>query len=182
MEETLARARCSDCGKGLKFEEWSKGGERCASCSRAARSGGPAAAFVRGPSRPAPAATPRAQIEAEYAAYERMLDEIPDELVDELVAALESEAERRQEAKSTPQEAFREVIEEIGFGRSPRELQWAAWGFAAGFALNVALAKYAQMTSGAAMSGFLAPLLLGGLVAGGACAAIGWGLARLRER
>lgn len=32
------------------------------------------------------------------------------------------------------------------------------------------------------MSQFMAPLLIGGVVAGITCAAIGWGLARLRDR
>ena len=110
-----------------------------------------------------------------------MLDEIPDELVDELVAALEAEAERRQQPRSAPEAAVREVLDEIGFGRSPFEYQWAAWGFAAGFTLNVALAKYAQMSTGSSMSEFIGPLLIGGVAAGAACGAIGWGLAKLRH-
>ncbi len=127
---------------------------------------------------------PSARIEAAtaYAEHERLVDEIPDELVDELVAMLEAEAERRKTEVSAPQAALEEVLEEIGFGRSPRELQWAAWGFAAGFAMNVALAKYAQMTTASSMTEFVAPMLFGGILAGAACAAIGWGLARLRDR
>lgn len=110
-------------------------------------------------------------------AYERMLENVPDALIDELVAALEAEA-----AKDAPKSPVHEVLDEIGFGRSAAETHWAAWGFAGGFAVNVALAKYAQMASGGSMAEFLAPMLLGGVVAGLTCAAIGWGLARLRVR
>jgi hypothetical protein len=127
-------------------------------------------------------ASARAEAAATYAQHERLVDDIPDELVDELVAMLEAEAERRKTEVSAPQAALQEVLEEIGFGRSPRELQWAAWGFAGGFAMNVALAKYAQMTTASSMAEFVMPMLFGGILAGAACAAIGWGLARLRER
>ena len=58
----------------------------------------------------------------------------------------------------------------------------AAWGFAAGFAANVLVAKYAQMESASPMGQFIGPLLIGGLLAGATCAAIGWGFAKLRER
>jgi hypothetical protein len=115
---------------------------------------------------------------AQAEAYERLLDDIPDELIDELVAALEAEAARLESAPLNP---VREVIAELAIGNSPREVHWAAWGFAAGFAANVALAKYAQMTAGAPMSRFILPMLIGGVVAGATCAAIGWGLARLRQ-
>ncbi|MCZ7578944.1 MAG: hypothetical protein M5U18_18615 [Dehalococcoidia bacterium] len=108
-----------------------------------------------------------------------MLDDIPDELVDELVAALEAEAARMPSAGPNP---VREVLSELGLGRSPRERHWAAWGFAAGFAANIVIAKYAQMTTAAPMSQFIGPMLLGGLLAGATCSAIGWGFARLRER
>ena len=74
------------------------------------------------------------------------------------------------------------MLQEIGFGRSAKEMQWAAWGFAGGFAVNVVLAKYAQMASGASMSAFLVPMLVGGAVAGLTCVAIGWGVAKLRDR
>jgi hypothetical protein len=123
----------------------------------------------------------RSAATASYAEYEKLADDIPDELVDELVSMLEAEAARRKVEISAPQAALEELFEEIGFGRSPRELHWAAWGFAAGFALNVGLAKYAQMTTSASMSEFVMPLLFGGVLAGSACAAIGWGLAKLRE-
>jgi hypothetical protein len=69
----------------------------------------------------------------------------------------------------------------MGFGETRREFQWATWGFAIGFAANVVLAKYAQMSSGAPMSQFFGPLVLGGLVAGATCGLIGWGAAKLRE-
>lgn len=180
MEETLASARCSSCGKGLPFIVWSRGGERCEGCSRVPSMSGPAATFVRGPSP----ASERARIAAEAAQYEKLLDELPDELIDELVAALEAEASK-MEAEPAPlgvAEPLREVLEEIGFGRSAREMPWALWGFAGGFALNVAVAKYAQMVSGSPMSEFMGPLILGGLLAGATCAAIGWGLAKLSDR
>ena len=70
-----------------------------------------------------------------------LLDDIPEELVDELIAALEEEAARR----GTPEEPkgpLQEVLEELGVGQSPRDAQWAMWGFAIGFAGNVALVKY----------------------------------------
>jgi hypothetical protein len=175
MEDTLTRARCLSCGKGLAFDEWSSGADRCDRCQRAPS--GPAATYVRGP-RPAR--------ETETAAYMRLLDEVPDELIDELVAALEAEAERRPVAP-TPASApafaaVQDVLRDLGLGQSTRELSWAAWGFVAGFALNVAVAKFAQVSSGAPFGQFVVPMLVGGLVAGAACGAIGWGLARLRER
>jgi hypothetical protein len=133
---------------------------------------------VRGPTA---GAAPRRDLSDEAAAYERLLDDLPDELVDELVAALEAEAERMA-AEQAPAAGVRGVIDELGLGRSPREGQWAAWGFAIGFALNVMLAKYAQMETSSAMSKFIAPMLIGGVVAGLACAAIGWGAAKLKDR
>ncbi|MGE3077180.1 MAG: hypothetical protein AB7N24_19570 [Dehalococcoidia bacterium] len=106
------------------------------------------------------------------------LDDIPQELINELVAALEAEAARRPITTDNP---VRDVLDDIGLGRSTLEKQWAAWGFAGGFAANVLIAKYAQMSSSASMGQFIGPMLLGGCLAGVACAAIGWGLAKLRE-
>lgn len=180
MPDTIARTRCSSCGKGLTFDEWSNEGRRCDACLGAPRMDGPAATFVRGP-RPA-TRTPHQQIADEAEAYERLLDELPDELVDELVEALEAEAARRDITIEAPPGAIHEVLADIGIGQSPRELQWAAWGFAGGFAANVLVAKYAQMESASPMGQFIGPLLIGGLVAGATCAAIGWGFAKLRER
>lgn len=181
MEDTLARARCVGCGKGLSFDEWSGGVDRCGGCSRGPRVQGPAATYVRGPRPTATAARARQEVADEAAAYERLLDELPDELVDEIVAALEAEATRIDSAPAA-QSVIQEVMQDIGFGRTPREWQWATWGFSGGFAANVILAKYAQMQSGSSMSEFMAPLLIGGVVAGVTCAAIGWGIARLRDR
>lgn len=175
MENALARARCSACGNGIPFEDWRNGAKLCAACARGPRMPGPAATYVRGPVRAESASA------SEAALYERILDDMPDELVDELVAALEAEVERIEQENAAPKTAVREVLHEIGFNRSPREWHWAAWGFAGGFALNVALAKYAQIASGAGMSEFAGPLLLGGMAAGLACGAIGWGLAKLRD-
>jgi hypothetical protein len=116
-----------------------------------------------------------------------MVDEIPDELLDELLAALEAEAGTRK-SSGAPAAASREdtllqgVLDEMGIGQGSNELPWTLWGFAAGFALNVCLAKYAQMASGGSMSQFLGPMLFGGVLAGLTCGAIGWGIARLRER
>lgn len=167
MPDSFVRTRCATCEGVLTFEDFSTGaGSRCRSCT--ARGG-----IVRRRSAPAPAS-----YAAEAGEYERMLDSIPDELVDELVAALEAEAARRS---TGPASQVAEVFEELGLGRSQRELAWAAWGFATGFGGNVAIAKYAQMASDAPMSQFVGPLLIGGVVAGACCAAIGWGLAKLRE-
>jgi hypothetical protein len=177
VEETLSRTRCRTCGRALSFDEWTSNGGHCDACAPVIGGYGPAATYVRGPARQAP----RRELADESAAYERLLDELPDELVDELVAALEAEAERLAQEQAQPT-LVRGVIEELGLGRSPREGQWAAWGFAGGFAANVMLAKYAQMESSAAMSQFIAPMLIGGVIAGLACAAIGWGAAKLKDR
>lgn len=176
FEETVSRTRCAGCGKGLGFDDWSSGSSRCASCARAPAGSGPAATFVRtqSPAAARPAAAPSAE------AYERLLESVPDELIDELVAALEAEAARTPRT-DTPN-PVQEMLQEIGFGRSAREMQWAAWGFALGFAANVAMAKYAQMASGASMATFVVPMLAGGAIAGATCAAIGWGFAKLRDR
>ncbi len=193
MEDTLARTRCSICGGGLAFEEWSRGTESCGRCRRGGSGGAPAAVFVRGPgtaapppSRPGVQPRPPVRRSAQGGTlseeYQRLLDEVPDGLIDEIVAALETEAQRMEAEEPGATSPVREVLNELGIGRSPFELQAAAWGFAVGFAANVALAKYAQIQSGAPMSQFVVPLLVGGLAAGAACAAIGWGLAKLRER
>lgn len=164
----------------MPYEAWSRGAVRCDTCARMPKMDGPAATYVRGPmASRAPAAPTRAN---DAAGYERILDEMPDELVDELVAVLEAEVERMEAEKNAPASAVQEVLRDIGFNRSPREWQWAAWGFAAGFGLNVMLAKYAQMASGGSMAEFAGPLLLGGMVAGLTSGTIGWGLAKLRER
>jgi hypothetical protein len=119
------------------------------------------------------------EYEPDAVEYERMLDSVPDELIDELVAALEAEAAK---VALRPRGPVREVLEEIGgVGRSPRERHWAAWGFAGGFAANVLIAKYAQMATGAPFGQFVVPLLVGGVLAGVCCSAIGWGAAKLRE-
>ncbi len=61
-------------------------------------------------------------------------------------------------------------------------LDFESWASgAAGFAGNAAVAKYAQMTTDASMSDFIAPMVLGGLVAGATAGVIGWGAAKLRE-
>lgn len=181
MEQAQGVARCVSCNRGLGFEEWSRGLTRCPYCTavpnRARRAG-------RRPSSPPPAAA-RVPGSDDAAAYERMLDDIPEELLDELVGMLEAEVERRPAlaARIATKEpsATRAVIEEIGLGSSAREYWWAAWGFAGGFAGNVLLAKYAQMSASASMGEFAGPLLIGGVVAGSTCALIGWGLAKLRE-
>lgn len=171
MPDTFVRTRCTSCSRPLGFDDWSAGASRCQQCLRA--SSRPAAP------RPATSEFDHAALAARANAYERMLDDIPDELIDELVAALEAEAARLPQGQPNP---VREVIAELGIGQSARERHWAAWGFAAGFATNTLIAKYAQMTSAAPMSQFIGPMLLGGLLAGAAGGAIGWGLAKLRER
>lgn len=180
MAETATRTRCNSCGKGMPYEAWSRGAVRCDTCARAPKMDGPAATYVRGPVASRTPATPA--LTHDSASYERLLDEMPDELVDELVAALEAEVARMEVEKSAPASAVQEVLRDIGFNRSPREWQWAAWGFAIGFGANVMLAKYAQMASGGSMGEFAGPLLLGGMVAGITSGTIGWGLAKLRER
>lgn len=172
MPDTFVRTRCSSCERVLSFEDFAAGGNRCLACSRL-----PAPAEQRIIRRAPSAIRPRGP-RSEEEAYEQMLDSLPDELIDELVAALEAEAATLPPVSGSP---FGDVMQEIGFGRSARERHWAAWGFAAGFTANVAIAKYAQMASDAPMGQFFGPLLLGGIVAGVTCAAIGWGLARLRE-
>lgn len=174
MLDTFVRTRCSACGKVLSFEDFSAGGNSCLACVSRPTAESPE--FVRGPR--VHRRNARNLPEHSKQSYEQFLDEIPDELIDELVAALEAEARKTPLSPTSP---MREVFDEIGIGRSPREVQWAAWGFAAGFGANVAIAKYAQMASGAAMGQFIGPLLVGGVVAGLCCAAIGWGLAKLRE-
>ena len=180
----LARARCAECGKGLSFEDWSDGVRMCPACLASTRTAGPprptSPAHGHGHEPPPSHAPLRRTVAEEAAEYERLLAELPDELVDEIVAALEAEA-IKMAAPTTPITAIQDVLEDIGFGQSPREWQWALWGFAGGFSANVLVAKYAQMQAGASMSSFLMPMLVGGLVAGAACAAIGWGLARLRD-
>ena len=175
MPDTFVRTRCSSCARVLSFDDFSAGGDRCRACAGAPH----AAEFVRGPrirrTNARNLARGRAETEDDY---ERLLDGVPDELIDELVAALEAEAARLPASPANP---VRGVLDELGVGRSPRELQWAAWGFAGGFGANVVLAKYAQMSSSAPMSDFIGPLLIGGVVAGLCCAAIGWGLAKLRD-
>jgi len=164
-DEAQVRSRCSSCRRILSFDEWSSGYELCSGCAGNRNAPGPAAMFVHGPapSRERPQAAPL---------------ELPEEIFAELLAALEAEAR----SPSVPQQGgLREVLSEIGIQRSARQMQWTAWGFAAGFAGNVAVAKYAQMATGAPMGQFVGPLVIGGLVAGAACALIGWGFARLRE-
>ncbi len=168
--------RCSVCGVALPFDDWARGQRRCEDCARLAALRGPAATYTPTGSRSTLAE--RAAAQQDYRTNERILDELPDSLLNELVAALEAEARGDPMPGSTP---LRDVMDEIRLGRSPRELRWTTWGFAAGFAVNVGLAKYAQMTTSAPMSEFIGPLLLGGLVAGTVCAAIGWGVAKLRD-
>lgn len=176
MPDTFVRTRCVACDKILSFDDFSLGGSRCRQCLKIVKRK-PAAQYVPGP-RSAPLPARRAAAEQDLDEYERMLDSVPDELIDELVAALEAEAARLPRSEPNP---VREVFQDIGLGRTAREKQWAAWGFAAGFAANVAIAKYAQMASGAPFAQFVGPLLIGGVVAGVCCSAIGWGVAKLRE-
>lgn len=173
MPDTFVRPRCSGCQNVLRFEDFAAGGERCLTC----RKSGVATVTIRGPRIRRPNARniqPRESDEYD----EQLLDAVPDELIEELVAALEAEASRLPASPASP---VRGVLQELGVGRSARERHWAAWGFAGGFAVNVVLAKYAQMASGGSMAEFVGPLLIGGVLAGFCCAAIGWGLAKLQE-
>jgi hypothetical protein len=184
MNATSAPTRCLTCGETLAFSEWSRGAERCTLCLRRATRPSHPQARERAaastdrfePSRPVrhPAAPDRGVDHTE------LLDEIPDDLIDELTAALEAEVALRKDRAAQPGNPVRDVIDEIGLGKSPAELSWAAWGFSGGFAANVALAKYAQMSSGAPISEFFGPIVIGGVASGLACAAIAWGLAKIR--
>lgn len=164
MTAAQARTRCTACGRPLPFADWSRGRPLCDPCAR------PPASAARTPETARPAPPPALADDAQLAAA------IPDDLLDELVAALEAEARRLDSAGP-----LAGVLAELEVGRTSRERHWAAWGFAAGFALNVGVAKWAQVASGAPLADFLAPILLGGLLAGSVCAAIGWAAARLRE-
>lgn len=177
MPANASLSRCTSCGRRLPFERWSAGHDACAGCDLAGAA--PAAVFERSAGTALVAPDVHRALAEEYARYERVLDELPDELVDELVAALEGELEARRRAPGPG--LIGDALDEIRAGRAAGELRWAGWGFTAGFAANVLLAKYAQVTSGGTMGEFLAPMLLGGVVAGGACAAIAWGVARLRS-
>lgn len=173
MAESATAGRCVLCRRGLDFSQWSAGGGLCARCLDGDGDAGPAAAYTPGPvARTAPT--------REFAAYERMLDDIPDELIDELVAALEAEAARAPTSGDAASVVVRELLDEIGVGRDPRAITWAAWGFSAGFGVNVFLAKYVQISTGATMQEFVGPMLIGGMVAGVGCAALAWGIARLK--
>ena len=133
-------------------------------------------AYVPGP---APGGISVASPAPEGDEFARLLDELPDELVEELATALEAAA-----APETPpddESAVRSFLAEVDFGSDPRESYWAVWGFSIGFGANVAMAKLAQMSTSAPMADLFVPIIVGGLIAGGAGAAIGWGLAKLRE-
>ncbi|MFN0146818.1 MAG: hypothetical protein ACKVT1_09920 [Dehalococcoidia bacterium] len=183
MDEVVTRSRCAACGRRMPFDDWKRGASDCASCRRPEA----AAPFpaMTAPPRPQPA---RAAQPADYRQHQRLLDDIPEGLIDELVEALERETASRSGAApgkspSPPMvPAIKEFVQELGIGTDPRELTWAAWGFAAGFGGNLILAKYVQMTNGASFSSFVVPLLLGGIVSGTACAGIAWGFTRLRAR
>ena len=169
-DNVAVRARCTSYGNGLGFEDWSQGRDRCRACSSGAKHEQRAYVPGPGPSRvdlasPAPSGSEFAQL--------------LDELVAELVSALESAAQTTPPRES--ESAISGLFAEIGFGSDPRESLWAAWGFAAGFGLNVIVAKFAQMSAGSPMSELLTPIMVGGIVAGAAGAGIGWGLAKLRE-
>lgn len=175
MPDTFVRSRCSACGNVLRFEDFSAGGSACLACARLRPA--PSSEFVRGPRIHRPNA--RNLPAARYIPHEDdYLDSMPEELVNELVAALEAEVARRP---ITTSNVVLDVLDDIGLGHSTLEKQWAAWGFAGGFAANVLMAKYAQMSSAAPIGQFIGPMLFGGCLAGVCCAAIGWGFAKLRE-
>ncbi len=171
MDDARGIPRCTLCGRGIPFGDWRRGIEWCTDCDPLSGlvAAAPAATFDRLPSHPAAPARPL------------VAPMFPDSLVDELVAALEREGHAAA-GPAKPGSAFAGLMDEFGVGQSPSELPWAAWGFALGFGANVVLAKYSQMTSGGSFAEFLPPMLLGGVVAGLACAGIGWGIARLKDR
>jgi len=175
-DNVAVRARCGACGVGLRFDDWSKGRDQCRACSAKAKAKDEARSYVPGPvgggidvASPAPAGD-------EFA---RLLDDLPDELVEELASALEAAA--MPQPAPDDESAVSGFLAEVGFGSDPRELLWATWGFSVGFGANVAVAKLAQISAGAPISDLMVPIIAGGLIAGGAGAAIGWGLAKLKE-
>lgn len=112
-----------------------------------------------------------------------MVDEVPDELMEELARALDDEANSRHAVTGTEDASLlRGVAQELRLGRSKGEFQYAFLGFAGGFAINVGLMKYVQMSSSATLDAVFAPMFLGGLMTGATCAVIGWGIAKLKER
>jgi hypothetical protein len=161
---TTPSTRCRDCGRALAFADWTSGRPLCDACAR------PLGTIQRAPR--VPARTPVGDARAS----DELLDAFPPALLDELVTALEAEAEKLDRAGPVAG-----VFAELEIGRTPRERHWAAWGFAAGFALNVGIAKWAQFASGAPTSEFIIPMVVGGVIAGATCAAISWGIARLRQ-
>ena len=174
-----AATRCSACARGLSFQDWSAGKGRCASCQQRGESAPPGGRIhTRTPS-----VAPSVASRSGYRAYQRMVDDVPDELMDELARALGEEAIERQ--RQTPDDAaslLRGVAQDLQLGRTRAEFQWAFFGFTGGFAANVALMKYVQMASSASFDAVFAPMFLGGLMTGGTCAVIGWGIAKLKER
>jgi hypothetical protein len=130
-----------------------------------------------------PAAAPTAAVPSGYRAYQRMVDDVPEDLMDELARALGEEAiERQQQTSDDGGSLLRGVAQDLQLGRTKAEFQWAFFGFTGGFVANVALMKYVQMASGATFDAVFAPMFLGGLMTGGTCAVIGWGIAKLKER
>jgi hypothetical protein len=186
VDQVVTRARCVSCRMLLPFSDWKQGEELCAECRRP---GTFATVPLGPPARARPdAARPRKPLAQDGRHERQILDDIPDSLIEELAAALEAEAASRPSLAAATRSggslpaAVQDFVDEIGAGKDPRELPWAAWGFAIGFGANVVLAKYVQMTTGAPFMPFIVPLIIGGLVAGTASAGIGWGLARLRAR
>lgn len=174
-----SKTRCASCARALGFEDWSAGKGRCSRCLDRGDFAPPGGrVHTRAPS---PAAlTPQP---SGYRAYQRMVDQVPDELMEELARALDEEETIRKSITPGPDDSlFRGVAQELQLGRSRAEFQYAFLGFASGFAANVGLMKYVQMSSGATLDAVFAPMFLGGLMTGATCAVIGWGIAKLKER
>lgn len=168
IADAPSRTRCEVCGAGLSFHAFEQGQTLCRMCLQV--NAVPAATFVPAPRTGMPPRQRRVAPPADQ-----------DDILDELIRSLEAEAALTP-GQPGQQESVRAVLQDIGFGQSTSELPWAMWGFAAGFTLNVAVAKYAQVTSGAPLGEFVPAFLFGGMVAGAACAGIGWGLAKLRAK
>ena len=162
-------ARCDACANGLDFESWASGAARCRRC---AAESGSTIDYVVGPG---PAEVPRAPVDDEA-----WVGDLPPEMFDQIAEEL-LRTERETAARQPSASVLRQLLAELDLSASAKETRWASWGFAAGFAGNAAVAKYAQMTTDASMSDFIAPMVLGGLVAGATAGVIGWGAARLRE-
>ena len=183
VDASPTTARCEVCANGLDFESWAAGTTTCRRCATAGPRidyvVGPELDRVVGPGPPESAPVPAPALDEENAWLSELPPEMFDEIADELLRKEREPAGRA--AEEAPRSGIQQLLSEMDLSSSARATRWAAWGFAGGFAGNAAVAKYAQMTTEASMSDFVAPMVIGGLVAGATAAVIAWGAAKLRE-